>query len=367
MAHFEAYIEPTNDPTLKVEWFFNGDELSVGSRWQHFHDFGFLSLNILQCLIQDTGTYTCRVTNSAGSIESTVQLTVMKETIIESLYSENILRLDQARAEQTSEIRDEKQTAPRFLTQFQELQLSENQVAHFECRIEPVSDPTLRVEWFRNGKLLQVGSRYHTFHDFGYVFLNISQVVSEDSGEYICRLTNAAGVAEQSARATVSEKENILTDSQHPEGLQRIIQLEDYSRYITEQWELEQQGDFKQQRMAPVFVLAPEPVVCVEGDSVKFQCRIIGYPRPRIMWVLNGAACVNGSRFKLNYDGIYHLEIPKTRMTDDGKLEVFARNIVGEAHCFTSLQVLPKNSDYRAVLKNSPRRKSLSSVQRSLM
>lgn len=357
VAHFEAYIEPTNDPSLKVEWFFNGDELSVGSRWQHFHDFGFISLNILQCLIQDTGSYTCRLTNNAGSVESTVLLTVMKETVIESLYSENILRLDQARMQQTeAKPADQAQIPPRFLSQFQELQLNENQVAHFECRIEPVSDPTLRVEWYRNGRLLQVGSRYHTFHDFGYVFLNISQIVSEDSGEYICRLTNSVGVVEQSARLVVSEKATILTDSQHPEGLQRIIQLEDYGRYLTEQWELEQQGDFKQQRMSPVFVQAPDAVVCVEGDTAKFQCRIIGYPRPRIMWVLNGAACVNGSRFKLNFDGIYHLEIPKARLTDDGKLEVFARNIVGEAHCFTSLQVLPKNSDYRAVLKNSPRR-----------
>lgn len=29
-AHFEAYLTPTNDPNLKVEWYFNGKLLGAG-------------------------------------------------------------------------------------------------------------------------------------------------------------------------------------------------------------------------------------------------------------------------------------------------------------------------------------------------
>lgn len=54
---------------------------------------------------------------------------------------------------------------------------------------------------------------------------------------------------------------------------------------------------------------------------------------------------------------MWHLDIPKTRQYDDGKVEVVARNSAGEAICETTLTVKPREDDYRGVLKNSPRRK----------
>jgi hypothetical protein len=65
-----------------------------------------------------------------------------------------------------------------------------------------------------------------------------------------------------------------------------------------------------------------------------------------------------GTRYKLTYDGMWHLDIPKTRQYDHGKVEVIARNSAGEAVAVTELVVKPRQDDYRNVLKNSPRRKS---------
>ena len=56
---------------------------------------------------------------------------------------------------------------------------------------------------------------------------------------------------------------------------------------------------------------------------------------------------------------MWHLDIPKTRQYDNGKVEVIARNSAGEAVAVTDLNVKPRQDDYRNVLKNSPRRKSL--------
>lgn len=64
-----------------------------------------------------------------------------------------------------------------------------------------------------------------------------------------------------------------------------------------------------------------------------------------------------GSRFKLTYDGMYHLDIPKTRQYDTGKVEIIARSSVGETLATADLKVIPRSDDYRNVLKNSPRRK----------
>lgn len=36
-----------------------------------------------------------------------------------------------------------------------------------------------------------------------------------------------------------------------------------------------------------------------------------------------------GSRYKLTYDGMWHLDIPKTRLYDHGKVEVIAKNSAG--------------------------------------
>lgn len=54
---------------------------------------------------------------------------------------------------------------------------------------------------------------------------------------------------------------------------------------------------------------------------------------------------------------MFHLDIPKTRQYDTGKVEVIARNSVGESIASTELNVVARSDDFRGVLKNSPRRK----------
>lgn len=51
---------------------------------------------------------------------------------------------------------------------------------------------------------------------------------------------------------------------------------------------------------------------------------------------------------------MYHLDIPRARLQDNGKVEIFAKNIAGEAYRSTKLTVISKHDDYRVVLKNSP-------------
>lgn len=46
---------------------------------------------------------------------------------------------------------------PKFITKPQDLTLQENSLAHFECRLTPVNDPTMKVEWYHNGKTVIIG------------------------------------------------------------------------------------------------------------------------------------------------------------------------------------------------------------------
>ena len=44
--------------------------------------------------------------------------------------------------------------------------------------------------------LLIVGHRFRPIHDFGYVALDIVDVIAEDSGTYTCRAVNLLGADE---------------------------------------------------------------------------------------------------------------------------------------------------------------------------
>ena len=50
-----------------------------------------------------------------------------------------------------------------------------------------------------------------------------------------------------------------------------------------------------QQRSAPIFVTQPAPVQVYEGDWARFVCRVTGWPRPRVLWIVNGKTVVNVS------------------------------------------------------------------------
>lgn len=44
--------------------------------------------------------------------------------------------------------------APTFMTPLRDLNIVEGEKAHFDAKVAPVGDPTMRVEWFYNGKAI---------------------------------------------------------------------------------------------------------------------------------------------------------------------------------------------------------------------
>ena len=92
---------------------------------------------------------------------------------------------------------------PQFITRPRDqLNIIEGKRAHFEAKLEPITDPHLQVEWLKDGKPIIVGHRFRPIHDFGYVALDINDTISEDTGLYTCRATNLAGTAECQVKLT---------------------------------------------------------------------------------------------------------------------------------------------------------------------
>lgn len=73
--------------------------------------------------------------------------------------------------------------------------MPEGKSAHLEATLTPVNDPTMVVEWFRDGRPIPQGHKFKTTYDFGYVALDILYAYPEDSGTYMCKARNAVGEA----------------------------------------------------------------------------------------------------------------------------------------------------------------------------
>lgn len=182
-------------------------------------------------------------------------------------------------------------TAPKFITQLQGLaSLSEGQSAHFEAQIEPIHDSSLRVEFLHNGKALQQASRIHTVSDFGYVALDIGQLVSSDAGEYVCIAKNALGECRSSITLNISERGSLDTSSQRPEGMDKIRELESRG----------QRGrmDEVQTFQKPVFTTALQSKESGDGGAAHLAARLIpvGDPSLKVEWLKDGKVLETGRK-----------------------------------------------------------------------
>lgn len=289
-AHFECKLEPVTDTNLKVEWFKNGRPITVGHRFRPIHDFGYVALDIIDVIAEDSGAYTCRAVNLIGTDETTCNLQCSgSEQILTTTQNESGLEQIQYLEDRTrysrSEVIDEStKQAPVFTTSLKNVEIKEGQRAHFDCRLIPVSDPSMRVEWYHNNAPLKSGSRFTETNNFGFVALDILSCLPEDSGTYTCRAVNAFGEAMTSAVSVIHSRKSIYLESQHEGALLTLNRLEDVTR---NQRHSAQEEVITQ---APVFTLPVLDKRVAENQVVHFEARLIpvGDPKMKVEWLRNG-------------------------------------------------------------------------------
>jgi len=374
-AHFECRVDPKNDPKLQIKWYHNGKEVDFGHRFRLTFEFGYVALDILYTYPEDEGEYVCKAFNELGEDITRAELRCKEMPAIQlenqvpkgMKKSEYLVQMEATMRKYTTEMflteddvyDSESRQPPRFVTQIQSItSLEEMQATKFECQLAPVGDPNMKVEWFYNGKPLPFKTRFTPIYDFGYVAMNFGWVYPEDSGEYICRATNLYGTDETRAIIKCSGKTGIVYESQLPKGMMSIDRI----REMESGWQRAPDLlETETEKFKPCFVTKPEAVSTTEGGSARFCCRVTGYPKPRVMWLINGHTVINGSRHKLIYDGMWHLDIPKCQDRDGGKIEVIARNQCGEAYATTTLTVKRRKDDYRSVLRHNVKRDFINS------
>ena len=138
-----------------------------------------------------------------------------------SLWSKDELHDDE------SVYNKDKPIPPKFKTQFKAvLNLRERDPARFEAKLIPIGDPTMSVQWLRNGQPLPSASRYVIKYDFDHVSLDLLWTYPEDDGIYECVATNAVGQDKTRAELKCKGNRSIIYDTQLPDGMDGFLKIQ---------------------------------------------------------------------------------------------------------------------------------------------
>ena len=177
-AHFEAQIEPINDSKLRVEFLHNGKQLKQASRIHTVCDFGYVALDIGSLVSSDAGEYVCIIKNALGESKSSVNLNVAGKGSLDtsSQRPEGLDKIKELESRGRRSRTDEIQTfqKPVFTTALQNVVMSENQSTRLAARLIPVGDPSLKVEWMKDGHILETG-QHSSVISFCFVFSRVER------------------------------------------------------------------------------------------------------------------------------------------------------------------------------------------------
>nr|XP_023862865.1 titin-like isoform X2 [Salvelinus alpinus] len=353
-------ISPMKHPNIKIE----------GTK-------GEAKFQIPQTVGTDSAWYTATAINKAGRDTTRCRVNIEVETAepaperrliipkgtykakeiaapeLESLH----LRYGQEQWEEADLYDKDKQQKPQFKKKLTSVRLKHSGVVHFECRLTPIGDPTMVVEWLLDGKPLAAANRLRMVNEFGYCSLDFEVAYARDSGVITCRATNTFGADQTSATLIVKEEKSMVEETQLPEGRRGLHRIDEMERMAHEGGPSGVTADEYSEKTKPEIVLLPENANVQEGEIARFRCRVTGYPTPKVNWYLNGQLIRKSKRMRLRYDGIYYLEIIDIKSYDAGDVKVLAENPEGTAEHLVKLEITQKE-DFRSILRRAPEPKA---------
>ena len=365
--------------SLKVEWFFNGRPLTIGSRFKTYNDFGFIALDILGVTSLDAGQYVCRASNKMGeaSTQAEVRVLAKSSVITETEHESAMQQISYLESEKVKMVTEEEaaKVAPSFTKALKNVETGEGQNIHLEARLSPTGDSTMKVEWTVNSKPLKTGHRFRPAYDFDYVALDLLSVYPEDSGVYTCHARNAYGEAVSSATIKITGEYfnpflfcflfrffpsnngwpnydlcqyvpeptlSAMTDS----GQTNLAQLEALEMRRKAGTRLHDWEEETEASVAPRFVSNARSLDnMVEGMVGHFEAKIepLGDPNLHVEWFKDGRPVTLGHRFRPIHDfGYLAMDILDLISEDSGTYTIRATNNVGSIEQTVSLRCQSK-------------------------
>uniref|UniRef100_A0A8C4QG81 Ig-like domain-containing protein n=1 Tax=Eptatretus burgeri TaxID=7764 RepID=A0A8C4QG81_EPTBU len=325
-VRFSCRIAGTPSPT--VVWLHEDQRLHQGFKTRILSDQEQHTLLLLEAFTEDSGIYTCKATNDYGHTSCSATLYVeAKETPSPLEAAESII-------------------PPEIIQPIEPASTKEGQPARFQCHI---TGENLKVNWYCNDKKIKP-SRFFKMMNFEDTYqLEIVEVYPEDVGMYKCTAYNAYGEASCSATLNLEaffeevKEWNVADGSELSDGR---IEFQRASSDIIDclHHELNSSLCSRVEYFKPCFIKKLKYQSVLEGNPIRFECKIAASPTPKFSWLYNNRPLARNSRYVITLESHLHvhyssLEIEKVEEQDSGSYRVFAINCEGSAECAASLLV----------------------------
>ncbi|VDK50737.1 unnamed protein product [Anisakis simplex] len=269
---FELHAVYGGEPEPTVRWYHNNKEIveksnvaiTAGKKR------GESTLTVSNCKPGvDDGIYSCHIENESGHVaDETVVKIAAKKKVAEEVVEEVTTR------RQTG-------SAPEVLKQLANETTSAGQQFALACRV--MANPKGQAAWFKDDERITGSGRFEIqTQDAGIYRLVCHNANINDSGTYLCVVTNAIGIVQSSCEVCFQS--------------------------IT-------------------FPLK----TALAGSNVTMKCRVVGTPDPQAIWMKDGERLSTSRRLKLSFaeDGWCSLAITNCNSADTGVYLCSAHNTLG--------------------------------------
>ena len=163
----------TGDPEPQVVWLKDGQTLSSSDIIDLRYKQGLASLTINEVFPEDEGVYTCKATNSLGSVDTTCKLT--------------ILPMEQ-KAQMNGKAGD---IIPKVAEHLKSREVQDGTPVTLSCKIGGATK--FDVVWLHNNKEIKPSKDFQYLNENNKYSLKIAEIFPEDGGTYTCEAFNNVG------------------------------------------------------------------------------------------------------------------------------------------------------------------------------
>lgn len=222
-------------PEAEVKWFHNGKEIHHSHKYHMTNVSGVLTLQIINCVTEDAGTYRVVCKNAKGETSDYATLDVagaeyaafsslrrdeeppsshLPEMTRTEVYhvssSKTTVResVSETVKETTTVVEMPRETPSvpaKILTKPQSLVVEEGELARFECDV--AGEPAPSITWMHEGAVVGSTARHHIVSTQYNSSFEISSVEMSDEGSYTLQVENAGGKQEAHFTLTIRKSE----------------------------------------------------------------------------------------------------------------------------------------------------------------
>ncbi|KAL5015493.1 hypothetical protein ScPMuIL_009763 [Solemya velum] len=325
---------------FKIRWLKDGTELEDTEKYYVKNCGGLQSLELVEVTFNDTGQYTCEVSNKQRQITSSCYLQV--EPVFDPHFEYQ---------------------QPQIVRQIQNLDIGEGHEAMLVCAAKGTPMPGFK--WYKDSRAMHESDRISmSFDEVGVAILCIKRLTFSDKGLYTCEAHNLAGRCKSSGTINVRESRGL------PEFEDVPVEIEIEEERETEvevaatpepepepeppKYELDALCHVKCTSIVnargPDFTIQlPKFVEIKNGKRLFLKCHTDGYPAPEVSWLKDGKPFENNdSIFSLSMGSWHGLEVLElNHKCHSGTYTALAENGVesNRTNCVVEILVYGKSQE----------------------